>query len=138
MHSHVHALLTNRRCVLISIPRVEIALIDSLAARLTDHALKIIDLLVLVRHFFALQAAQNVSIADLVDLLLALGAAVLHLLDPFANTLKAVLMSTRVQYRLTIHLYVLQTYAAGLKLLLWRHLGHRLSVGLNCLAQFSP
>ena len=59
MHSHVHALLTNRRCVLISIPCIEIALIDSLSTRLTDHALKIIDFLVLVRHFFALQAAQQ-------------------------------------------------------------------------------
>ena len=138
MHSYVHALLTNRRCVLISIPCIEIALIDSLAARLTDHALKIIDLLVLVRHFFALQAAQHVSVADLVDLLLALGAAVLHLLDPFANTLKAVLMSTGVKYSLTVHLYVVKAYTAGLKLLLRRHLGHGLSVGFNCLAQFSP
>lgn len=138
MHGHVHAVLADRRRVLVPIPCVEIALIDSLSALLTDHAFKVVNFLILVCHFFALQAAQHVSVADLVDLLLALGAAILHLLDPFSDALKAVLMSARIKDRLTVHLYVIKAYAAGLKLLLRRHLGHGLPIGLYSLAQFSP
>ena len=90
MHTYVQALLTDGRCVPISVPCIKIALINALITALAVHILKVVDFLDFVFDRLTLQAAQNIVITDLVDFLFALRVAVLHVANPSLYALNAV------------------------------------------------
>ena len=96
MNPFIQALLTDGSCVSVTISGIEVALVDALPTDLTVHVLKVVNFLDLVGHLLALQATQDVTTADSVDFLFALGTAVLHVADPPTDALIAVLVRAGV------------------------------------------
>ena len=72
---------------------------------------------------------------DLVNLLLALGARVLHVFDPLFDAWEAVRVGARVQLGLATYLDLLQADTASLKLLFWCELLVRFPIAFHRLSQ---
>lgn len=121
--------------VIVSVLRVEVALVNSFVAHVAVHVLEVVHLLRFVLDRDAFLPAHHVEKGDLLYFLLALRARVFHLLHPLLDAWVAIHMLARVQLRLKMRKNLLQADAASFELLLCTELRDRLSVVFHRFAQ---